>query len=58
MSAHQLAPATEAAQALRELRELIASDGYAITFQSLAAYRAALLREVDASLPSPATLPG
>lgn len=37
------APAS-AAHALHELCELLASDGFAITFQSLAGYRAAVLR--------------
>jgi len=40
----QLAPPATAAQALAELRELLASDGYAVTFLSMGEYRAALLR--------------
>lgn len=47
MTSPQLAPAIDATQALAELRALIASNAYAITFQSLAQYRAALLRTID-----------
>ncbi len=39
--------AGEAVQALAELRELLASDSLAITFLTMAAYRAAMLRTAD-----------
>jgi hypothetical protein len=47
VTAPLLAPAQDAAQALAELRALVASNAYAITFQSLAQYRTALLRTID-----------
>ena len=41
--------------AVAELREFVASDGVACTYQSLGQYRSAVLRQIDALL---ALLPG
>lgn len=41
------APSMTPTQALREIHALVASDSYAITFQSQAQYRAALLQTID-----------
>lgn len=40
---------------LRALRNLIANDSYAMTFQSMGQYRTALLRRVDDLVDAPAS---
>lgn len=44
---HSPAPTMTPTQALREIHALVASDAYAITFQSLGQYRTALLQTLN-----------